>query len=88
VPGLWAFCDHPAPGIDRFVTYHTARPAGWPVRWRNFPASRLPSLRAQLDPVLAPFRHLPNSLDLQGAFAKLSRSGFAGQHLDETLRQI
>jgi PAS domain S-box-containing protein len=38
--------------------------------------------------VLAPFRHLPNSLDLQGAFAKLSRSGFAGQHLDETLRHL
>ena len=34
------------------------------------------------------FRPLSSSLDLQGAFAQLSRRGFAGHHLDETLRQL
>lgn len=35
-----------------------------------------------------PFRPLSSSLDLQGAFAQLSRRGFTGDHLDETLRQL
>jgi GAF domain-containing protein len=38
--------------------------------------------------MLPPFRPLSSSLDLQGAFAQLSRRGFAGDHLDETLRQL
>jgi PAS domain S-box-containing protein len=38
--------------------------------------------------LLPPFRPISNSLDLQGAFAQLSRRGFAGHRLDETLRQL
>ncbi|MBL8394148.1 MAG: GAF domain-containing protein [Candidatus Accumulibacter sp.] len=38
--------------------------------------------------MLPPFRPLSNSLDLQGAFAQLSRRGFAGHRLDEALRQL
>ncbi|TMQ77862.1 hypothetical protein ACCUM_2580 [Candidatus Accumulibacter phosphatis] len=38
--------------------------------------------------MLPPFRPLSSSIDLQGAFAQLSKRGFAGHHLDETLRQL
>lgn len=38
--------------------------------------------------MLPPFRPLADSLDLQSAFAQLSRGGFAGNSLDETLRQL
>ena len=38
--------------------------------------------------MLPPFRPLSSSLDLQGAFAQLSRRGFAGDRLDETLRHL
>lgn len=38
--------------------------------------------------MLPPFPHLSSSLDLQGAFARLSRSRLAGDSLDETLRQL
>lgn len=38
--------------------------------------------------MLPPFQPLSNSLDLQSAFAQLSRGGFAGESLDETLRQL
>lgn len=38
--------------------------------------------------MLPPFRPLSSSLDLQGAFAQLSRDGFASCSLDETLRQL
>jgi PAS domain S-box-containing protein len=38
--------------------------------------------------MLAYSQPLSNSLDLQGAFAHLSRRGVAGKNLDETLRQL
>ena len=38
--------------------------------------------------MLPPFRPISSSLDLQSAFAQLSRRGFAGNRLDESLRQI
>ena len=38
--------------------------------------------------MLPPFRPLSSCLDLQGAFAQLSREGFASCSLDETLRQL
>ena len=38
--------------------------------------------------MLPPLKPLSSSLDLQGAFAQLSRKGFAGGSLDETLRQL
>lgn len=41
-----------------------------------------------LEPMLPPFRPLSSPLDLQGAFAQLSRRGFSGNDLDETLRQL
>jgi PAS domain S-box-containing protein len=38
--------------------------------------------------MLPPFRPLSSSLDLQSAFAQLSRRGFSGNRLDETLCQL
>ncbi len=38
--------------------------------------------------MFSPSSPLASSLDLQGAFAHLSRRGFAGKDLDETLRQL
>ena len=38
--------------------------------------------------MLPPLKPLASSLDLQGAFAQLSRNGFSSSSLDETLRQL
>ena len=87
--GLYAFCDDFRREIPAFRDILPTLAAALELTINAVYGLRAyPPVARRGVSMLPPFRPLSSSLDLQGAFAQLSRDGFASCSLDETLRQL